>query len=566
MEAVRYRDRLFAVLSVNTDDGRVSVSGQIPTACPSMPLVAECEQRGGGPDAVYGEQWRVANQRDPGVTWRRSAAVYEWLAGGALGLGPLADLLARQFGPGLAAAMCGADSTLREALEGTYSEDEADAIMRRVERHALVAEAAAALGECGAAWLARTVTERLDTAGPLRWRENPAPLVAAGVIDPASLVQTQVHFDVVDVAGAAVDWACAVHGAHGLSRSALDGPFGPLAVDGDVSRLVADALGAGALYRHGRRYVGPAMAHRAAALAADLPRPPQAANWPTGVYIAPGVNVIAVDIGASLAFLTRDLAVLRQHGMSVRVVAPDERGALYPTNDTPAVDLGTTLAAADVVVLLDAHRYSYRMLATTFADATSATCTVLVGDTRLWAPGLGDRTVADLAAHPDTRVIRRSGSGVGVALAAPDVNVFDLPTVHRSDPAGPCLRVWRRGPTALSPKPGRTAVLVQPHRGFEPGAVGTVAGVERRQHAVIVEFPPCASVAIPTYKLAGDVSAGWLPGVRTDRLWVTTPLPSDAWYAVVAAATEIYVSPRVHAPQIERRTHTSLLADMLARR
>lgn len=538
VDHLRYRDGEFAVVVIATEDGQITCSGPVASVCPSMPVTLAIEDRSGGGDAVYGETKRIVAWDDPPVPWRRTAGVYAWLAAGALGLEQEADRLVRRLGSGLADTVTEARPELESALRRP-GDDEDVWLIEEVEHHLPAAQAAADLGEAGLDWLVGRLTVRFGALGPLLATSDPKSLIAHGTAPADALLHAGGAIDDVDVAGAVCAWECRVAPAAALTRVALTRLLQPL-FGGDSGKVLAAALDAGTLVAVDRHIVTAERMQQAAALVEALHMVSGGGRWPAGTTLRSGVTVVSCQEGSNLSFLTRDLDHLRSAGLAIKTLRADGRPVYLGVDATASDQPGTP----DVVVVSDAHLYDMGRLAQVVEDAAEAAAVVVVGDEWLWAPGDGVCVVGELVRSGLVPVISLPGTGVGSAIRDPhrDLRIMALPQVRDGRPAGGAMRIWRRGPTAVSPRLQRQVMLVSRHGGYGPGTTGTVAS--RHGSTIQLDLGKNVMLDIPGWKLTGDVPVGWLPGVRSEALWLTQAVTPQMLYAAVGACDILWVDPR----------------------
>ncbi len=537
VDHLRYRDGEFAVVVVATEDGQITCSGPVSSVCPSMPVTLAVEDRSGGGDAVYGESKRIVGWDEPPVAWRRTAGVYAWLAGGALGLEQEADRLVRRLGSRLAEAVTEARPELEAALRRP-GDDEDIWLIEEAEHHLPAAQAAANLGEAGLDWLVSRLTVRFGALGPLLATSDPKSLIAYGTAPADALLHAGGAVDEVDVVAAVCAWECRVAPAAALTRVGLTRLLQPL-FGADSGKVLGSALEAGTVVGVERHVVTAERMQQARSLVAAVGMVQGRRGWPADTALRPGVTVVSCQNGSNLAFLSRDLEMLRRSGMVVKTVRADVRPVRL------GVDTGGRQpGVADVVVVCDAHLFDMGRLAQVLEDAAEATAVAIIGDSWLWAPGDGVCVVNELIGSDLVPVISLPGSGVSAAIRDPhrDLRIMSLPQVRGGRPSGGAMRIWRRGPTSVSPRLQRQVMLVGRHGGYGAGTTGVVTS--RHGGTIQLDLGRNVMLDVPGWKLTGDVPVGWLPGVHSDVLWLTQAVSPQMLYGAVGACDVLWVDPR----------------------
>jgi hypothetical protein len=543
---VRYRDGLFAVVTVESDTGRVTASGQMAAACPGMPVDAEVEERSGPLDRHYGESVKLVSQRDPGPAWKASSGVYAWLRAGAAGCAAVADRLCLAFGSRLADTVFEHPERCVEEVEGALSLPDRAGVGRALGRLSLPAKAAADLGVRDADWLAGRLTVRYGDFGPLVAFHEAGQLVGEGAL-PLSAAAAFVD-DLVTLVAGALDWQCRTSGTDvvraAVLRKAVKDATGASveAVKKAVAQAVEEAL-VGAV----DDWLVPARVLGAAArILARVEKPQDALS--VDQALEERVCVVSVGADADLAPFFAKLEELRRAGRNVRIAAADARGPLLPASSWPrgVPSYDTTGLDCDTLVLLDAHRLDWDAHARLLDDAAlRRTAVVLVGCPDLWAPGSGDRAFADLVESGLAPTVRYSPRSSPRRDVLDGMAPADSPQVVVGAPDHRVLRVWEKGPTSVATSEDRDVVLRVAHRSLGAGAVGKVSGRPAdRAVPVFVDSPGLrdqGSLLVPEWKLSGDVQRGWASGVRTGSLVVASKLDRRAWHAVLCAAEKVWV-------------------------
>ena len=535
VERVVYRDGRFAVLSVTHSGQTVSVSGMVDVACPGMPIDGEVVGRSGHADRQYGEEFKVVTLSDPGRDWRRASGVWAWLSAGGGGVDAAANTLVAAFGPNLPIALTHDKAGVTRALRPMYG-DAAERTAESLAMLSLVVLAAAGLGESGLDWVASRLTTRFGTYGPFIAKQDPRSLIGQGVAPVAALARAGVTGSLTELVVGCVEWECRLAVGGRVSKRRLVDAMRE-AVGDSADQAVTAAIRSGGVYDFDGWVVpaGSALGATSFIRAISQIRP---GDLPPGVTLRPGVSCVVAPPGANLAWLSRDLDLLRAGGLRYDVVYPDSRGAVSRLVEAPSESSG---GYGNVVVVMDAHRISFATAARLAHDARAARSLVFVGDDWMWCPGQGDSVVAELAAWGGVPVVRLAGSGRAWLSRDLGVDLTHLPGVVVAEPPPDTLRLWRAPASSGTVRVGRTVVLIDAVEGVGPGAVGEVVSAESRAVAH-VDFGPGGVHKVRTWRMSSSVPAGWLSGVRVGGLWLTDQAGRDAWIAALAAADTLYVT------------------------
>ncbi len=557
VERVLYIDGMFVVLAiVSSSNKAVTASGRIDAVCPGMPFDAEVKVRKGRADRQYGEDLEFFSVEDPGTEWKRTAGVWAWLSSGGGGLELAAGTLINAFGTELTTVLIEKPDEVEQVLTPIYGEFAHDTSKSLVHL-APVIVAAADLGEKGLAWAVGRLTSRYGTYGPFLSDQDLRGMVGQGVISASALAKAGVVSSLADLAVGVCEWECKLLGTDRLSKRYLTRVLAQ-AVGESAERGVAEGLHSGGLYVVGDSIVPSTIFLGARSLTKAISEI-TAGRLPSETTLRPGVSCVVAPPGADLSWLSTDIRICRANKLSCHILWPDRRGTLsrlvgYPESRQDS-------GSPDVVVIMEAHRFSYSAAARLVHDTRSARALVFVGDDRLWCPGQGDRLVGDLVAWGKVPVIRLVGQGASWAVREMGAEVAYLPGVIRADPPPGTLRVWKSVvPSTGAAKVGRTVVLTETCDDVGAGAVGVVVSVENKSIAH-VDFETGGVHRIQMWRTASGMPVGWLPGARVNSLWLTESVNRNMWIAALASADTIYVTDEASRIREESREITnSLLA------